>query len=350
MLGSATNVRRRSAAGVLAMLSWGLAVGCGLRVDRGTLPDRLSDQAFWALVTSVSEAPGAFPHSDNLVSNEILIPHTLRQLHARGGVYIGVGPEQNFSYIARIEPAMAFIIDIRQENRNLHLLYKALFELSENRVDFVSRLFSRERPDRLDDDPSVDELFEAYHSAPPSPELLASTRASVEKRLLETHRVPLSPADLEWIDHALNAFYREGPDIDYGASQPMRDPRPSYRELMTAADVSGQSRSYLATDKAFVRVKALHERNLIVPVVGDFGTSDGAIARVGEYVQRHGSQVSAFYSSNVEVYLSNQQMIAFCRSLASLPLEPRSAFILSKGTTPIGEKLASCPNRSIRFF
>jgi hypothetical protein len=340
----------RRAATALAMSGFCVTLGCGPRVDRGTLPERLSDEAFWALMTSLSEAPGSFPHSDNLVSNEILIPHTIRQIHARGGVYIGVGPEQNFSYIARIEPAMAFIIDIRQENRTLHLLYKVLFELSENRVDFASRLFSRERPDRLDDDPSVGELFEAYHAAKPSPELLATTRASVEKRLRETHRLPLSTADLEWIEHALNAFHRAGPDIDYGASQPMRDPRPSYRELMTATDVSGQSRSYLASDQAFARIKTLHERNLIVPVVGDFGTSEGAIARVGEYVQRHGSQVSAFYSSNVEVYLSNQQMIAFCRSLASLPLEPDAAFILSKGTSPIGEKLASCPNRSIRFF
>ena len=335
-------------AGIILLTT--IAVACSGRFDRGTLPTRLSDAEFWTLATSLSEAPGAFPHSDNLVSNEILIPHTIRQLHARGGVYIGVGPEQNFSYIARIQPAMAFIIDIRQENRSLHLLYKALFELSENRVDFVSRLFSRERPARLDADPSVDELFDAYHSAKPSPELLAATRASVETRLRETHGVPLSTADFGWIEHALNAFYREGPDIDYGGSQPMRDPRPSYRELMTAADVSGQSRSYLATDTAFARVKTLHERNLIVPVVGDFGTSEGAIVRVGEYVRRHGGQVSAFYSSNVEVYLSNQQMIAFCRSLAALPLEERSAFILSKGTTPFGEKLASCPNRTIRFF
>ena len=63
-----------------------------------------------------------------------------------GGVYIGVGPEQNFSYIARLRPAMAFIIDIRRENLNLHLFYKALFEVSSDRADFVSRLFSRPRP------------------------------------------------------------------------------------------------------------------------------------------------------------------------------------------------------------
>ena len=67
-------------------------------------------------------------------------------IQARGGVYIGVGPEQNFTYIARLRPSTAFIIDIRRENRSLHLLYKALFEISRDRADFVSRLFSPARP------------------------------------------------------------------------------------------------------------------------------------------------------------------------------------------------------------
>ncbi len=59
-----------------------------------------------------------------------------------GRVYMGVGPEQNFTYIAATRPAMAFIIDVRRGNLQLHLMYKALFELSTDRADFVSRLFS----------------------------------------------------------------------------------------------------------------------------------------------------------------------------------------------------------------
>jgi len=332
-------------------LALSLAIGgCGSRFDRGTLPPQLSDEAFWALVTGLSEAPGTFSHSDNLVSNEILIPHTIRQLRARGGVYIGVGPEQNFTYIARTEPAMAFIIDIRQENRNLHLLYKALFELSADRIDFVSRLFSRDRPARLDGDASVHALFEAYQVAPPSSARLAKTDAAVRERLLETHRWPLAATDLESIGHALNAFYTHGPDIAYRPSRPSQNPQPSYRELMTAPDVSGRSRSYLASDEAFRFVKALHERNLIVPVVGDFGTSEGAIARVGDYVRGHGSRVSGFYSSNVQTYLNNEKLITFCRSLAALPRDQaRSSFIHSGGTAPLRQKLASCTRRAISF-
>jgi len=324
-------------------------VGCGSRFDRGTLPLQLSDDAFWGLVTSFSETPGTFSHSDNLVSNEVLIPHTVRQLRARGGVYIGVGPEQNFSYIARIEPAMAFIIDIRQENRNLHLLYKALFELSADRLDFVSRLFSRERLVRLDGDASARALFEAYRTSRPSSEVLAKTSAAVRDRLLGGHRLPLSAADLESIDYALKAFYTDGPDIAYRPSRPRHERQPSYQALMTAPDFSGQSRSYLASDDAFRFIKAQQEKNLIVPLVGDFGRSEGVIARVGEYVRRHGSLVSVFYGSNVQTYLSNQQLIAFCRSLAELPLaKHHSAFVHNEGPERFRDKLSSCARRTIR--
>ena len=324
-------------------------VGCGSRFDRGTLPQQLSDDAYWALVTELSEAPGAFSHSDNLVSNEIALPHTVRQLRARGGVYIGVGPEQNFSYIARVAPTMAFIIDIRQENRNLHLLYKALFELSADRVDFVSRLFSRQPPDQLDGDVSARALFDLYHTAKSSSELLAKTVAAVRDRLIKTHRLPMSAADLESIDNVLKAFYTDGPEIAYRPSRPSDERQPSYRALMTAADFSGRAQSYLASDDAFRFVKALHEKNLIVPVVGDFGKSEGSIRRVSEYVRRHGSQISVFYGSNVQTYLSNQQLFAFCRSLAMLPLSKHaSVFVHNEGPESFRDKLATCTRRVTR--
>ena len=45
-------------------------------------------------------------------------------------VYLGVGPEQNFTYIAALRPKMVFIVDVRRGNLHLHLMYKALFEMS----------------------------------------------------------------------------------------------------------------------------------------------------------------------------------------------------------------------------
>jgi hypothetical protein len=286
--------------------------------DRSRLPAALSDQEFWGLSEALSEPGGAFRLSDNFVSNEPLFAENIRWLRPTRGVYIGVGPEQNFSYIARLRPAMAFIVDIRRENRNLHLLYKALFELSTDRADFVSRLFSRPRPAGLDSAASVEEIFKQYDRVPPSTAQYGRNATLVRERLATTRGFGLSQSDLDGIDRALRAFYADGPEIQFWGSRMVDGLRPSYRVLMTARDVTGQSRSFLATEDAFTFVKDLQSRNRIVPVVGDFGGAD-AQHRLGDYVREHADVVSAFYGSNVGVYLTNQQMRSFCRNLSTLP-------------------------------
>ena len=331
----------------LVVLASCLAFQSGCRPSGGAsaLPPALSDDEFWRLSAELSEPEGDFTHSDNLVSNEVYFPHTIRRLRARGGAYIGVGPEQNFSYIATLQPAMAFVIDIRSENRNLHLLYKALFELSADRADFVSRLFSRERPSDLGPSTSVEELFAEYDTARPSRQLHDATAGLVRERLLETHRFPLSSDDLQWIDYALDAYYSDGPDIHYGRTLRIDAPGPSYRTLMTATDLDGESRSYLASEEGFAVVKALQVRNLIVPVIGDFGGTH-AVQRVGDYIRQRNETLETFYGSNVEGYLNRAKLAVFCRNLAALPHGSRSRYIGSKGMQSFGSKLRSCRART----
>src|SRR5262245_22740431 len=116
-----------------------------------TIPDRLTDQEFWRIASEFSEPDGVF-RSENLLSNEQYFQWALDDLIKTtkpGRVYMGVGPEQNFTYIAALKPQLAIIIDIRRGNLDLQLVYKALFELSKDRPEFVSRLFARKRPDSL---------------------------------------------------------------------------------------------------------------------------------------------------------------------------------------------------------
>jgi hypothetical protein len=99
------------------------------RRQRADLPERLTNDEFWALTETLSEPDGAFI-SDNLVSNEMSFAQSVPQLAAAvspGGVYLGVGPEQNFTFLAAMRARIGFIIDIRRDNLLLHLLYKALF-------------------------------------------------------------------------------------------------------------------------------------------------------------------------------------------------------------------------------
>jgi hypothetical protein len=317
------------------------AVLTGSACQRSRLPASLSDQELWSLIGTVSEPAGTFTLSDNVVSNEPHFADTIRRLQATGGVYIGVGPEQNFSYIAALRPAMAFIIDIRRENLALQFMYKALFELSADRADFVSRLFSRPRPAGLASAASVDEIFEQYDGVAPSFEQYTKSAALVRERLLSTRGLPLSQTDLEWIDLAFAAFYTAGPNIDYYGARTVDAVRPSYRQLMTAKDFSGWGGSFLATEERFRFVKELQSRNLIVPVVGDFG-GPVALRQVGDYVRVHRGRIHAVYASNVGAYLTSQQARAFCGNLAALPVAWNARFIESNGVRSLGSKLKGC--------
>src|SRR5579864_6343656 len=113
-----------------------VATGCTTGVARlpavatGAPQGALGDVEFWQMISGFSEEGGVFP-SDNFVSNETWFQHVIPQLlqrTPRGGAYLGVGPDQNFTYIIALRPQVAFILDIRRQNLVLHLLYKALIE------------------------------------------------------------------------------------------------------------------------------------------------------------------------------------------------------------------------------
>ena len=152
----------------------------------------------------------------------------------------------------------------------------------------------------------------------------------------------MSQIDLEWIDRAFEAFYSDGPEIQFWGSRTVHGVRPSYRQLMTMEDFTGQRRSFLTTEDGFRFLKDLQANNLIVPVVGDFG-GPSAIHRVGDYVRAHADAVHAFYASNVGVYLNNQQTGAFCRNLATLPVASDAWFIDSDSVRSLASRLRACP-------
>jgi hypothetical protein len=330
----------RAAHRLIVVCAVALALAGCWRVS--SLPHALSDSEFSQVMETLSEPPGVFALSDNLVSNEPHYAETIQFMRSTGGAYIGVGPEQNFSYIVALRPRIAFIVDIRRENLALHLMYKALFELSSDRVDFVSRLFSRPRPTGLGPSASVDEIFERFDSVTPSTEQYVANLAQIRARLLTTHGLKLSESDLQWIDLAFGAFFTSGPAIDYYGSNKVDAVRPTYRDLMTAKDYVRRPRSFLASEATFQLVRDLQTRNLIVPVVGDFA-GPTALRRIGDYVREHGEYVRAFYGSNVGVYLTNQQTIAFCRSLATMPFTKLSWYIDSNGRRLMDAKLDTCP-------
>jgi len=295
-----------------------------------TLPQRLTDQEFWKLSSDSSEPGGTF-HSENLVSNEIrfqtIIPELARSA-VPGRTYVGVGSEQNFTYIAAVRPAMAFIVDIRRGNLDLHLIYKALFELSSNRAEFVSRVFSREKPAGLSASSTAAEIFTAYRKTPSSQALYNQNLKDIKTSLITKHGFQLSSGDLTAIDFIYNSWFKFGPDIRYELNGGGGGPNfPTYAELMTSSDSEGHNRSYLASEDSFRFIKDLEMRNMIVPVVGNFG-GPKAIRSVASYLKQKEAAVSVFYVSNVEQYLRQDGIWTnFCASAATLPIDDRSVFI-----------------------
>jgi len=305
---------------------------------RPTIPDRLSDAEFWKLVTEFSE-PNGFFRSDNLLSNEVWMQYVIPELleiATPGRVYVGVGPEQNFTYIAAVKPAMAFIVDVRRGNLNLQLMYKAIFELSTDRADFVSHLFSRPRPDGLTATSTVADIFSAYWPTQPSDELFAANFEAIVSHLTKTHGFALSADDIENIRSVYAQFETAGPALTYSMGGRGGRNFPTYADLMVATDEGGTTRSYLATAENFTFIKSLESRNLLVPLVGNFA-GPKAVRSVGAYIRAHDAIVQTFYLSNVEQYLMMDGIwLDFCRNVATLPLDDSSRFIRSIRNTQFG--------------
>ena len=323
---------------LLILLAWQLACADGSGSAVATKPGEtiarpVSDSAFARLIERLSE-PGGYFDTDNLISNERSYLHVigkLRELGVEGGAYIGVGPDQNFSYIAHVRPAIAFIIDIRRDNLLEHLMFKALFSLSRSRVEYLSLLHGRPAPD----DPAawrgrrIDEIVDYIDSRAVDPAFAEEALARVAEQA-GRFGLSLSADDVETIRRFHSEFIRQGMDLRFRSHG--RRPRsyyPTYRQLVLETDLEGQQASYLADEDRFQFVRSLQERNLIVPVVGDL-SGPHALAAIGREIDARGLRVSCFYTSNVEDYLLRERSFErYIRNVSRLPRDSTSMIVRS---------------------
>jgi len=298
------------------------------------IPARLTDQEFWKLTEDLSEPDGTF-RSDNVLSNEMVFARLVPDFVAKvkqGGVYLGVGPEQNFTYLVAMKSRLAFITDIRRDNLHLHLMYKAIFEMSADRADFLARLFNKPRPAGLSKSSSVADLMNAYWNVPTADEAAyAANLQAIQRHLTGTHKFPMAQADLDGVARVYRAFHWYGLAMNYSASL-LLTPQSggnaaTYADLMKQAGANGEPLTYLGTEEKFAYIKDMESKNLIVPVVGNFG-GPKAIRAIGAYLKSRGTTVAAFYVSTVEPYLKRAGTFeTFCASVATLPMDESSIFI-----------------------
>ncbi|CAN5911747.1 hypothetical protein BH11GEM1_BH11GEM1_36850 [soil metagenome] len=343
----------------LRRVVWALVLGGALGPLVGatpaqTIPARLDDATFWRMMNEMSEPWGVF-RSENFVSNETsyqwIIPELLHTVKP-GNVYLGVAPDQNFTYIVAMQPSIAFIVDIRHQNAMQHLMYKALMETSATRAEFLSKLFARPALRGVDTSSTVVALFNALANTRPDSALYRDNLVAIVNQLTVTHGFALSDSERVSLQCVYGAFFSQGPTLTYNYGSECRNTggfsggmpggggyrgggggfgdMPSYLGMMTEMDGEQADHGYLASEAHYRALKTMEERNLIVPLTGDFA-GDKTLRGVGQYVRDRGATIGAFYVSNVEPYLFMQDDAAarFYRSVSTLPVDASSTFIRS---------------------
>jgi hypothetical protein len=289
-------------------------------------------KSFAALSARLSE-PGGYFDSDNLISNETSYLHVmgkLREIGVSGGVYIGVGPDQSFSYIAKIRPRVAIMIDIRRDNLLQHLLFKSLFGRARNRIDYLCEFFGKPFPKTKGwESRSIKELIDYIDSTASDQKLFDKSLKDVRQDV-QKYGIPLSQSDLESIGKVQRAFYSAGLDIRYSSyHRPPRSIYPPYRDLLLETDLAGNQQNYFNSEDDFQFLKKLEDQDMVIPVVGDL-SGPQAVKAIGQYIAEIKERVSAYYVSNVEFYLQRQGTFdKFVENLKSLPIDSRSVIIRS---------------------
>ena len=291
----------------------------------------ISLEEFGRYVEQWSETEGYFD-SDNFLSNETSYLHVVDQLKRQvkpGGVYLGVGPDQNFSYIVHTRPVLAIITDIRRQNMLEQLWYKAVFAMASNRLEYVSLLLSREPP-RAPPNSSLEQILRAVRAAGTSEKLFQKNLAAVKDLLVDKYRLKLSATDLSKIDYIYRTFWSAGLNLRFssiGRNNALN--YPTLEDMLLETDRQGRLQSYLSSEELFQQLKTFEAEHRLIPIVGDFAGSS-ALKAVGAFLKQKGLRTSMFYTSNVEFYLfSSPAWPRFVANLRALPLADDAVFIRS---------------------
>jgi hypothetical protein len=301
-------------------------------VASASMPTKIADAEYWKTINDLAEPGGYFRIPDNFTSNEIEVGwifSRLQETKVNGGVYLGVGPEQNLSYIASIRPKMAVLFDIRRQAMVQHQIFKAIFELSPDRADFIQMTFAKPRPAKLDSTTEIRAMWDAYWYVPTDTAMARKNYTRIVEHLTRTHGFTFNEYEMQMMKNVYDAFIAYGPVITTnGGQNGGRQPANTFADMTGYSyDAAGMPRSFLSSEDNYRYVRNLHLNNLILTVTGDFG-GPKAIRAVADYLKARGGVVSAFYVSNVEQYLfMDGKANAFYANVATLPIDDKSVFI-----------------------
>lgn len=291
-------------------------------------PDREAAPA--GVVRSLSEEETG-PPAENLVSNEDSYASCAVELQRRapiGGVYLGVGPDQNFSLMTSARSTLALVVDYRRRNLLLHLLHKALMALAADRIAYLSLLTARAVAPAGAAAWSGAALAEAFRRA-------AMDRSRLNQAAEEVRRY-LRPLDLLHGDDwpSLETIHAKLAGAGMSARFLGLASYPTLGRMLAATDRRGVPGHFLASEERYQTVRDLQLGDRLLPIVGDLAGS-GAMPRIAAWLARHRLALSVVYVSDVEFFLLRAGR--FEGYVANLNAMPRldGAVIVRTSTRPL---------------
>jgi hypothetical protein len=271
---------------------------------------------------------------NNYVSSEtsqLQVAPLLLERHRRGGAYIGVGAEQNYSYIALVEPEVAFIIDPRRSIVMLHLLYKAMFDEARTRSEFVSYMVGR--PYDASDEPpgnaGVADVIAHVEDLGRFAELRKTTLARLTDRITTKYGFKLTAKDRATLAEINQAFYDHGFDIRFEQTSGVDPGYVKFRDQLALRAPNRQELGFLARDRSFRYVQRMHRENRIFVLTGDLA-GDKALSGIAAYLRAEQIPLRTFYLSNLEEPLFAQKAWKkWVKNLEALPTDEEAVFIRS---------------------
>lgn len=271
----------------------------------------------------------------NLVSNELgfqnVIPYFQQNIEVHG-IYIGVGPDQNFTYISSTRPAFAFIIDIRKENQLLHYLFKACFELASSSQEYLSLLFSKPLVNRLS---SLRDIVYNFSKIEGDRNIFDKNWILLSQ-IIQKYREGVSKIEMEKIHSIYNNYF------EYHLMLRTRDdaeswqgwPYPTYKDYLLTTDPFGHCWNFLNDESSFLWLKNMQIKNRIVPIIGDL-TGKKALKAIADFAVQRGKKISTVYVSNSEKYIFNNHLFnQYMINITHLPIAERSLLIRAVANRP----------------
>jgi hypothetical protein len=233
--------------------------------------------------------------------------------------------------LAAIRPRVAFILDIRRDNLLQHLMFKALFARSRNRMEYLCRWLGRLPPPDVAawDSRPIAVLLDWVDRQPANAAFAKTEQEAIVTAAMATG-IPLSDQDAATIRRFHAAFVKDGLALRFTSFN--RGPRPYYptlERLIVEKDPNGRQASYLANEDDWRFVKGLHAADRIIPVVGNFAGPQ-SLRAIAKELQHSGDKVTAIYTSNVEQYIwRDGSFPQFAENVVALPLDKRGVIIRS---------------------